>query len=168
MVGRPDVKSQQSADLSQTSQNPSGVRCLKTGLGEAYCLERIGALLIKPTRPVGSQQCFRDSSSFAILTFLKTRRDVHVLIYQDSHMGGTVSICMSTSSRTVGMVFNSENYSIPNTYQTVSTPELITQHGGTPKNPAQMFKHFPQPSRGVTPFSISGLLVIQNHLILAT
>ena len=110
---------------------------------------------MEPTRPVGSQQCFEDTNLLPKLSWKPEG--------MCNRIGDTVSSSMSTSSRTVGMMFNSENCML-NTYQTGSTPELIICHGGTSKNPSQMIRHFPHPSRESHP---PLALVIQNHLTLA-
>ena len=80
--------------------------------GEAHCLERNGALWSLQGQQAHSNVLEIQAAIFATQTFLKTRRDIHVLIHQDNRMGGNVSSSMSTSSRTMGMVFNSENYSV--------------------------------------------------------
>ena len=101
-VGRPDVESQRLADFTQTSRSLPRVQCLKTGLG-GILPNNPGKdwSTMEPTRPAGSFNVLElQAAFFATQTFLKTRTDVHVLIYLDNtvavqyinRMGGIQSL----------------------------------------------------------------------------
>ena len=101
MVGRPDVKLQQSTDYAQASRSSPGVRCFKEGLG-AYCRttqERTGGLWSLQDQKAHINVLELQAAFLTIQSFLKTKRNIHVLIYLDNtvavqytnRMGGTRS-----------------------------------------------------------------------------
>ena len=122
MVGRPDVKLQQSTDYAQASRSTPGVRCFKEGLG-GILQNHTGKdrRTVEPPRPESLYQCSGTPGSFLYRSIVfENQKEYSCANISGQHSGSTIhqssgrhtlSGPVSSCDRTVGVVLRPANHS---------------------------------------------------------
>ena len=122
MVGRPDVKLQQSTDYAQASGSTPGVRCFKEWLG-GILQNHTGKdqRTVEPPRPESSYQCSGTPGSFPYHSIIfENQKEYSCANISGQHSGSkihqsygkhTLSSPVSSCDRAVGVVLRSANHS---------------------------------------------------------